>query len=111
MKFANLKNKIGMNLISYVGWLTIPMYFDMVSTAKFFGAIGFLLLQKLAIIIPLITLSFITYIIEETLNHRIKNKFILENKLYNLFFIIGLLISVFVFIFFMFLFITFVFMK
>ena len=87
------------------------MYFDMVSTAKFFGAIGFLLLQKLAIIIPLITLSFITYVIEETLNHRIKNKFILENKLYNLFFIIGLLISVFVFIFFMFLFITFVFMK
>ena len=111
MKFANLKNKIGMNLISYVGWLTIPMYFDMVSTAKFFGAIGFLLLQKLAIIIPLITLSFITYVIEETLNHRIKNKFILENKIYNIIFIVGLAISTFIFIFFLYLFMMFIFMK
>lgn len=92
MKFFNLKNKIGMNLIALCGWTTLYFVFIwplFLSEGAYFALIFVLMLIEAAIFICCI----ITFI-EIGLAYRIQNKFILENKIYNVFWLIGMFVSI-----------------
>ena len=95
MKFVNkLKNKIAMNFISLCGWFFIfPIiknnYIEK-STAS--GVIYFFYIY---LIIICILISILIYLMEIIFNYKIKNKFILNNNFYNLFFIVGIIFFIF----------------
>ena len=95
MKFINkLKNKIAMNLIAICGWIFIfPIiknnYIEK-STAS--GVIYFFYIY---LIIICILISILIYLMEIIFNYKIKNKFILNNNFYNLFFIVGIIFLIF----------------
>ncbi len=98
MKFlANLKNKFSMNLIGISGEILLFYYFLVVFAGEahensFYG----LLLIELIFIVQIIVLfSIILWGVEEIFDLKIKNKFILENKIYNIFWIIGMCVSLF----------------
>ena len=97
MKFlVNLKNKFGMNLIAIIGWCIIYLYLWIQWTEyKHHGTIGMFVLFLIEIVELLICIGLIIWIVEIVADHKIKNKFILENKIYNIFWIIGMCASLF----------------
>ncbi len=88
----NLKNKFGMHLISICGY--VLLYFIFIWPYLMCEGVFIGLLWMIPIIYIALFYSFIIYIIELIANHKIKNKFILKNPIYNFFFIIGLLLVI-----------------
>ncbi len=88
----NLKNKFGMHLISICGY--VLLYYIFIWPHFLPPGSGFGVILVIPIIYIALFYSFIIYIIELIANHKIKNKFILKNPIYNFFFIIGLLLVI-----------------
>lgn len=107
MKFANLKNKIGINLIVLLGW--VALYYGFIAPHFWGDGSSFILVFFIPLLLIAIGICFCIYLIELLSGYKIKNKFILENKVYNIFFIIGLLVSVFTFIMCLYMFISVIF--
>lgn len=96
MKITQLKIKLGMNIIAIIGWIALMLFFYMVLVN--FPAIGIGIYTFCEII--LIGISLLICIVEQIFKHEIKNPFILNNKIYNVFFIIGLSLSAILILFF-----------
>ena len=96
MKFFNLKNKIGMNLIGISGFVFGAYYCWVVLSGNTDenSVFGLFLLLLAVIVEIIICISIVIYCIEYALNHKIQNKFILENKIYNVFWLIGMFVSI-----------------
>lgn len=89
MKIDLLKNKLGMNLIAILGWFSLILFIYMyVVTYPTLGICLYVLFETI-----LVGLFLLVYFIEIIFKHQIKNKFILCNKLYHIFFVLGLLLS------------------
>ena len=96
MKFFNLKNKIGMNLIGISG-LIFGAYYCWVILSRNSdenNPFGLFLILLAVIVEIIICISIVIYCIEYVINHKIQNKFILQNKIYNIFWTVGMFISI-----------------
>ena len=83
--FYKSKNYISLNLLSLLFWSFFIYFLIKQNINSYFIGYGLLLLFP----IILSGIFFICWTIEYTFDLKIKNKFILENKIYNIFFIIG----------------------
>lgn len=88
----NLKNKFGMHLISICGY--VLLYYIFIWPHFLPPGSGFGVVLVIPVIYAFILFFFIVYLIEIIFDHKIKNKFILKNPIYNIFFIIGLLLVI-----------------
>ena len=96
MKLIDLKNKIGMNLIAVMGWI---IGFTTLVCPNIWGdGSAIMLVLIVPIMLGFVCIFIGVYFIELLLGHIIKNKFFIENPIYNIFFILGLGISVVVLI-------------
>ena len=109
MKFLELKNKIGMNLSYVCGW--VALYYVFVWPYFLSDGAYFALIFVFPIIEAVILVCFVITLIEIGFEHKIQNKFILENKFYNVIWLIGMFVSflltcIFVILFFYYLFMS-----
>ena len=98
MKLTRFKNSIGKQLFSFFGWVGFFAFwyiFNIIGNFEGSGgdAAGFILAWSFIIIFGFISFSLIVVILELTFEHKIENKFLLENKIYNIFWILGALFS------------------
>lgn len=80
------------NLLSYIGLFLIYFFISLIKKlirVNEGNVIAFCTILTIFITIFLIAFAIIVWTIEYTFDLKIKNKFILENKIYNIFFIIG----------------------
>ncbi len=80
------------NLLSYIGLFLIYFFISLIKKlirVNEGNVIAFCTILTIFITIFLIAFAIIVWAIEYTFDLKIKNKFILENKIYNIFFIIG----------------------
>lgn len=80
------------NLLSYIGLFLIYFFISLIKKlirVNEGNVIAFCTILTIFITILLIAFAIIVWTIEYTFDLKIKNKFILENKIYNIFFIIG----------------------
>lgn len=92
MKFIdNLKNKIGLNIIAFCGWVYIYIFADtIINNSKYQNGEAFGLIFIFNIVECIILISFMIWLIELVLNHKIKNKFINKNITFCIFWIVGI---------------------
>jgi uncharacterized BrkB/YihY/UPF0761 family membrane protein len=96
MDLIKFKDSIGKNLFAFVGWIGVlgfillGLWFKSSPNEAFGFIAGFCLMAVLA----LLGLSYIVYAIELIWGKKISNKFILENKFYNIFWILGVSFSI-----------------
>ena len=88
-------------MLSYVGW-TIPIILLWIHINSYSGFSGLLFWLIYLVIIDLILISVVIYIIEVLVSHKIKNKFMLNNRFYNIFLLIGISVSISTFLYFIF---------
>lgn len=95
MKFIdNLKNKIGMNMIAICGWVYIYLFADtIINNAEYQNGEAFGLVLIFNIIECIIFISFMIWLIELVVNHKLKNEFINTNIIFCIFWLIGILAS------------------
>jgi hypothetical protein len=101
----NLKKFISCNLLIFIPWIALGLASWIYLIHKHEQSIhatgtvlGFIIAASIFVVIGLFCLCFIIWVIEYTTAFRLKTKFILENKFYNLFFTISLFLSVIVLI-------------
>ena len=92
MKFIDkFKQKVAFHLFSFLGWITLYLYYQLTKIDG--GGIFFVLFIPIFDLILLIL--FIVLLIEFTIGHKIKNKFILENKFYHIIWLGGEIIAIY----------------
>lgn len=85
------------NLLSYIGLFLIYFFISLIKKlirVNEGNVIAFCTILTIFITILLIAFAIIVWTIEYTFGLKIKNKFILENKIYNIFFIFGFSIMI-----------------
>jgi len=95
MKFINnLKNRIGMILIALCGWGYIYLFVDtIINHSQYENGEAFGLVFIFNIIECLIFISFMIWLIELVVNHKLKNEFVNTNIIFCIFWLIGILAS------------------
>jgi len=101
----NLKKFISCNLLILIPWIALGLVSWMYSIHKHEQSLhstgtvlGFIISASFFAVIGLFCLCFILWVIEYITAFRLKTKFILENKIYNIFFTISLFLTVIVLI-------------
>ena len=91
-----LKSKISLNLFSYLGWLSVIGY-EIIDIAPHFNSTHhweYVLLGYLIVLYYYVYSGwFVLFLIDLLLRFKLKNKFILENKFYNIFWLIGFIVA------------------
>lgn len=97
MNLNDLKNSRSANIIAVSGWIIIlyPLFIKFFCSSFDGNVIGFIVCPiYIAIYFFILIISIFVYIFETSKNLKLKNKFILENKIYNMFFILGCIFSI-----------------
>lgn len=96
------KSKISLNVLAFLGLLSIFVLALIIFTLFFvvanknFLTVEFALIGYIGLLFYLYKYWLIFFVIDLISTYKIKNKFILENKVYNIFWIIGFTISIFI---------------
>ena len=99
MDLTKFKDSIGKNLFALSGWigLLIPILFFLIDPLKNGvdgNVMGIIIIPTYIFgILGLFGISLIVYVIELIFGYKIKNKFFLKNKVYNLCWLLGILFS------------------
>lgn len=101
----NLKKFISCNLLILIPWIALGLVSWVYSIHEHEQSIhatgtvlGFIISASILVVIGLFCLCFIIWVIEYITAFRLKTKFILENKIYNLFFTLSFLGAIVVFV-------------
>ena len=101
MWFKKLNKYFSYNIIAIAGWVgllftlfLIKIYYYEKDINAQGTVLGFYLSYVLIFLLCIFCLSFIVFVIEKTFNLKIKNSFILNNKIINLLRIIGIIMSI-----------------
>ena len=96
MNLNNLKTLLSTNILAFSGWIIIlyPLFIKLFCSELDGNIVGFLISPiYFSIYFLILIISIFVYIFEISKNIKLKNKFILENKIYNMFFIFGYIFS------------------
>ncbi len=105
MYFKKLNEYFSYNIIALTGWIGIFFIIFLIKVYSYERHInaqstilGFYLFFVIIFILCIFCISFIVFVIEKTFNLKIKNRFLLNNKILNFLRIIGILLSIFYFL-------------
>lgn len=97
MNLNDLKNSLSANIIAISGWVIVsyPLFIKFFCSSFDGNVIGFIVSPiYLSIYFFTLIIAILVYIFEVSKNSKLKNKFILKNKIYNIFFILGYIFSI-----------------
>jgi uncharacterized BrkB/YihY/UPF0761 family membrane protein len=95
MDLSKFKDSIGKNLFAVTGWVALFSYiYCETIPVSIYGLGMYSFILYVGLFVFLIFLSLVIYTIETIYGKRIKNEFILKNKFYNVFWILGVFLSV-----------------
>ena len=105
MCFKKLNEYFSYNIIALTGWMGIFFIIFLIKVYSYerhinaqSTTLGFYLSFVIIFILCIFCISFIVFVIEKTFNLKIKNHFLLNNKILNFLRIIGILLSIFYFL-------------